>query len=416
MIFSVSPSSLNGTVDIPGSKSHTIRAVLLAAISEGKSTLLAPLSSSDTESAVKVYTALGAKVEQGEKEWIIEGLGKDFKAPTVPLDVGNSGTTMRVAMGSLSLLKEGYAEISGDHQIQARPSQPLADALTELGAKVVSINNNNCPPYRIEGRLSGGKIKIECKTSQYLSSLLLACPLADEDSEITIPLLYEKPYVSITLDWLKFMGIKLEYKDDFSYFKIPGRQNFKAFTRRIPADFSTATFFLCAGVLSGNEVTSCGLDLEDTQPDKAVVEYLRRMGAEISIHGDKITTKASKLQGIEIDMNETPDALPMMAVIGCFAEGETRLVNVPQARIKETDRIAVMCQELTDGLIIRKSDLKGASVEGHHDHRVVMSLAIAASQAKGDTSITTAEAAAVTAPEFEQMMQSLGAKITPQNI
>ncbi|MCJ8329212.1 MAG: 3-phosphoshikimate 1-carboxyvinyltransferase, partial [Lentisphaeria bacterium] len=282
--------------------------------------------------------------------------------------------------------------------------------------------DNNFPPYRIRGGLKGGQCSIECKTSQYLSSLLLACPLAENDSTIDVPLLYEKPYVGITLDWLQFMGISVEANDDWSTFFVPGRQSFHPYTRKIPADFSTATFFLCAGVLAANDIVLTGLDMNDSQPDKKVVDYLRAMGADISIDdaGD-IHCKASQLSGIEIDMNDTPDALPMMALTACFAKGETRLVNVPQARIKETDRIMVMCKELSalgadieelpDGLIIRESQLTGATVDGHHDHRVVMSLAIAGTLIPGETKVLGAEAAAVTFPNFADLLKSLGASL-----
>lgn len=254
---------------------------------------------------------------------------------------------------------------------------------------------------------------------------MLACPFAETASEIDVPLLHEKPYVGITTDWLSFLGIQIEHSDDFQQVYIPGGQRLKAFSRRIPADFSTASFFLVAGALSGNSVTSLGLDLNDSQPDKAVIDYLRAMGAKITESLEGITVTAKSLHGCELDLNDTPDALPIMAVAACFAEGETKLVNVPQARIKETDRIAVMCaelrkmgadiEELEDGLIIRQSKLHGTVVDGHHDHRVVMSLAVAATQLKEPTTISTAEAAAVTVPEFANLMSLLGADIHAQD-
>ncbi len=418
MEFIVRKSTLRGSVDIPGSKSHTIRACLLAALADGESTLRAALYSSDTEAAIRVYSALGASFDRSDDCLMVRGIGGGFQRPTDELDVGNSGTTLRVALGSLALMPEGEAVITGDHQIQRRPGGPLVEALNQLGADIRSINGNGCAPFRVRGTLKGGRTSVECKTSQYLTSLLLACPLAANDSEIDVPLLYEKPYVGITLDWLEFLGIKVDYVDDYSHFHIPGRQQFRAFDRKIPADFSTASFFLVAGVLGGNEVTSCGLDLNDSQPDKAVVDYLRAMGASVEVSGDRVTVQPGTLKGVELDLNDTPDALPIMAVAACFAEGETRLVNVPQARIKETDRIAVMCaelgkmgadvEELEAGLVIRGSKLHGARVEGHDDHRVVMSLAIAATQCGDATSISTAEAAGVTVPEFPKLLKQLG--------
>jgi 3-phosphoshikimate 1-carboxyvinyltransferase len=267
--------------------------------------------------------------------------------------------------------------------------------------------------------LRGGHTSIECRNSQYLTSLLLACPFAPGDSDIDVPLLYERPYVGMTLDWLEAVGIHVQ-RQGWEHFHVPGGQSLKPFTRRIAADFSSATFFLAAGALGNNSIVCEGLDMADSQSDRAVVDFLRQMGAKVDVGADAISVSAAPLTGIDIDMNDCPDALPMMAVVGCFARGTTRLINVPQARIKETDRIAVMAcelrklgakiEELEDGLVIHESQLRGAAVNGHHDHRVVMSLAIAGSLI-GDTAIATAEAAAITFPTFSTLYTSLGGDI-----
>jgi 3-phosphoshikimate 1-carboxyvinyltransferase len=206
-------------------------------------------------------------------------------------------------------------------------------------------------------------------------------------------------------------------------FRVPGGQSYAAVDRRIPADFSSATFFLAAGALGDNDVTLRGLDMADSQGDKAVVDYLREMGAKIEVRGDSIRVCGGELRGVELNLNATPDALPMMAVVGCFAEGTTTLANVPQARIKETDRISVMCAELSrmgarvreldDGLVIEQSELTGAAVDGHDDHRVVMALAVAGLASGGETVIRSAEAVGVTFPSFLDCMTGLGANLSP---
>jgi len=309
------------------------------------------------------------------------------------------------------------AVLTGDQQIRRRPGGPLAGALTELGARVRSTRGNGCVPFVVEGRLRGGRTAIEAVTSQYLSSLLLAAPLADGDTEIEVTLLNEAPYVVMTLDWLEREGIVLE-RDGLQWFRVPGGQRYPAFDRRIPGDFSSATFFLAAGALEGNNVLSRGLDLTDVQGDKAVLDYLRAMGAEISEEDEGVRVRAKALKGTELDLNATPDALPMMAVLGCFAEGTTRLVNVPQARLKETDRIAVMRQELTklgaqieelaDGLVVHQSRLHGGEVDGQDDHRVVMALAVGATRISEPVRIRGYEAAAVTYPGFAEELMRLG--------
>ncbi len=423
MNITIKKSQLNGRVRIPASKSHTIRAVAIAALADGTSYIRNPLFSSDAVSAVKAYTALGAKIDTSDPHcWVVQGTAGKVTAPVDIIDVGNSGTTLRLAAGSASLADEGSSiTFTGDHQIQRRPIEPLLGALNDLGAKCRSIKANGCAPIEVAGRIRGGKTTIECITSQYLSSLLLCTPLAPGDTEIDVALLNEPDYVKITTDWLDWQGIKYTRKKNGLYYYVSGGQKFNAFDKEIPADFSSATFFLCAAAMAGGEVVVEGLNYTDSQPDKAVVEYLKTMGADIEVEGNNTTVKASRLQGVDIDMNGTPDALPMMAVVGAFAGGTTRLLNVPQARKKETDRIACMAselakmgasiQELPDGLVIHNSNLKAARVEGHDDHRIVMAMAVAGMLTEGVTTITTAEAMNVTFPTFASLMNALGAKL-----
>jgi len=413
-------SRLAGCAEIPGSKSHTIRAVAIASLAEGESVIHSPLISADATAAIRAYRALGARIDLGDEVWRVQGTGGQLTPPREEIDVGNSGTTLRIAMASAALLANGSALFTGDDQIQSRPIGPLAKSLNDLGASVVSLHNNGCAPVKVTGRLRGGHTSIEAVTSQYLSSLLINVPMAENDTVIEVPLLNEQPYVYITLDWLKRSGIQLA-RDELRSFRIPGGQRHRALDVRVPADFSSATFFLVAGALGDNDVVSRGLDMTDTQGDKAVVDYLRQMGATIDIQPEGIRVQPGSLIGCELDLNATPDALPMMAVVGCFAEGRTKLVNVPQARLKETDRIAVMATELTkmgarireqpDGLIIERSDLHAAEVNGHFDHRVVMALAIAGCAIEGETRIQTAEAIHVTFPTFVDCLTKLGADL-----
>ena len=415
-------SRLKGTVTIPASKSHTIRAVAIASLAEGESTIRKPLVSGDTQAAVACYRALGARIDTSDpKLWKVIGTGGQITAPRETIDVGNSGTTLRIAMGSAALAEAGQVvSFTGDEQIQSRPLGPLMEALSSLGAKCKSTKNNGKAPVEVTGKLSGGKTSISCHTSQYLSSLLLCTPLAAKDTEIDVALLNEPGYVQMTLDWLDKQGIEYE-NQQLRKFKIKGGQSYKAFDITVPADFSSATFFLCAAAMVADEVTLLGLDFSDSQPDKAVVDYLKAMDANISIEANSVTIKAAPLKGVEIDMNKTPDALPAMAVTAAFAEGQTRLVNVAQARSKETDRIKCMAEELQkitvdveelpDGLIIRHSKTNSAELNGRGDHRIVMGLSLAGLCLDGQTSIDTAEAMSVTFPDYVELMKSIGAKM-----
>jgi 3-phosphoshikimate 1-carboxyvinyltransferase len=417
----VSKSRLEGAVAIPASKSHTIRAVAIASLADGTSTIRNPLVSSDTLSAVNCYRLLGAAIDTDDPQaWHVTGTAGQITPPEEIIDVGNSGTTLRIAIASAALSTAAApVRFTGDRQIRSRPVQPLLDAIKNLGAGAFSLNNNGSAPVEVSGTLTGGRTAIECITSQYLSSLLLAAPLAEGNTEINVTLLNEPDYVRMTLDWLDRQQIRYENRS-MKRFVIPGGQAYKSFDTAIGADFSSATFFLCAGALVGNHITVEGLDFSDSQPDKAVVEYLRQMGADIRTDRSRVIVKGAPLHGTTIDMNRTPDALPAMAVVAAFARGTTRLTNVPQARKKETDRIACMAQELRklnvdieelpDGLVINgPARLRPVDLDGRDDHRIVMALALAATAVDGKTVIDTAQAINVTFPRYVDLMNSIGA-------
>jgi len=422
MELSAKKSRLSGKVRMPASKSHTIRAVAIASLAVGESRIYHPLSSGDTQAAVNCYRALGAGIDTSEPDiWKITGTDGVVHTPNRTIDVGNSGTTLRIAMGSAALAPAGQSTtFTGDEQIRSRPLGELMRALGKLGAKCRSLSGNEMAPVQVTGRLKGGKTTIKATTSQYLSSLLLCTPLGSQDTNIDVTLLNEPGYVQMTLDWLDKQGIKYENRQMRS-FKIKGNQSYTGFETAIPADFSSATFFLCAAALVADEVTLSGLDFSDSQPDKIVVDYLRQMGANIKIGPSSITVKAVPLKGAEIDMNKTPDALPAMAVVAAFAEGTTKLSNVAQARAKETDRIKCMAQELRkmgisveqlpDGLIIKGGLASPAQLHGRHDHRIVMALSLAGLAIDGQSTIDTAEAMNVTFPNYVKLMKSIGANM-----
>lgn len=418
-------SRISGTVAIPASKSHTIRAVAIASLADGQSLIHHPLYSHDTLSCVSTYRALGAEIDTTNPiKWIVKGTSGKLHFNNETIDVGNSGTTLAIALGSASLAAPDKEVIfTGDYQIQNRPVGSLCKALTQLGASCLPVKSNDCAPVRVKGQLSGGKVSIHCPTSQYLSSLLLACPLAEGDTEIEVPLLYEPDYAKMTLDWLDKQGIQYQ-RQEMAHFSISGHQKYTSFDLPVAADFSSATFFLCAGALLADELILTGLDFSDSQPDKAVVDYLKQMGADIAVGSESVIVRKSILKGIDIDMNRTPDALPAMAVTAAFASGTTRLLNVPQARKKETDRIACMAKELAklgadveelpDGMVIRGGKkLHSAPLHGYDDHRIVMACAIAGMCLDdGPSTVDTAEAAGVTFPDFVPLMNGIGAKMT----
>lgn len=411
-------SKLAGEILIPASKSHTIRAVSIAAMAEGISILRNPLISSDALSSIAGAREIGADIITSA-EWQVKGTGGKISPKCKFIDVGNSGTTLRIQT-ALCALASHPVKFDGDNSIRNRPMTPLFSALEKLGVTIIESANGKCP-FVIQGPIKGGKTTVNGISSQFLTALLIACPLAEGDTEIEVENLHEKPYVEMTLDWLRKMKIQFEHRG-LDWFYIKGNQQYKAFDRSIPADFSSATFSACAAAITGSEILIKGLDFNDHQGDKAVFDYLERMGVQLRHTEAGVWVKGGKLKGIDIDMNNTPDALPAMAVTACFASGTTRLMNVPQARLKECDRIAATnrelskmgakIEELKDGLIIHHSPLKGNIVHGYDDHRMVMALAIAGLTAEGTTVVDTAESIDVTYPTFVEDMRALGATLT----
>lgn len=418
MKFKVTKSNISGTVEIPGSKSHSIRSFFFASFADGRSVIRKPLLSNDTRSAIVTCRQFGAKIEQDKDgNYIVDGFAGKPSIPDDVVNVGNSGTTLRIALSTAALL-DGSAVFTGDEQIRNRPVAPVVDALNNLGAKAFTTKNNGKAPAVVTGPAKGGFTELDGLSSQFLSSILINAPMFPEDTEIQMTRLNELPYVDITTWWLDKLGI--EYRnEDYKKFWVKGGQKFKPFDMTIPADFSSATFFAVLAAISGGTIIMKNLDMTDPQGDKEVLFLLEKMGCTVKFESDSVTVIGGKLKGIDIDMNAIPDALPAMSVAACFAEGETRLRNVIQARYKETDRISCMYKELSamgadieeleDGLLIRKSTLKAnPELHGYADHRIVMALSVAGLCCDGETVVDTSEAAAVTFPNFQDLIRQCG--------
>ncbi len=421
MIWKIKKSNLKGKITVPPSKSHTIRALLIATLAEGDSIIEGALLEGDGLSALDASVGLGAKYQQLGNVLKITGIGNDFSGGSDTLFLGNSGTGTRLFTSAAALGRKPRT-FDGDVSLRSRPMKPLLDALQDLGASCTIHQDDRDIPFTIQGPVTGGETTVSGVTSQFLSSLLIAAPLAKNDSVIHVEDLHEKPYVEITLWWLDKMGMPCDVSDDFSTFRIQGNQHYPPLNQRIPGDFSSATFGAVAAALTGGPVILDNIDFSDPQGDKEIFTILEHMGVQVNREVLSATVqKSAAVHGAEIDLNTMPDALPALSVLGCIAEGSTHIVNVKQARIKETDRIAVMTEELTkmgasveekdDGLVIHQSALTGTTVNGHHDHRVVMALALAGLVAEGETIIETAESATVTYPGFVEDFKNIGAAI-----
>jgi len=417
-MITLEKSPVRGEILIPSSKSQTIRALLLATFSHERSVIENPLESSDTQACINACTLLGAKIEFSDdrRRCYVDATGVDARGKSFTIDTMNSGTTIYLIYGLLAA--EGAREIvlTGDEQLNRRPILPLVEAYRDLG--VEAEIEGECPPVRIRGELRGGRTSIECRTSQYLSSLLLSLPLAKGDSVVDCPILYEKPYVKMTLGWLDRQNIEYTISEDLQHVEIPGRQRYHGFETMVTGDYSSASFFFVMAAITAGTITVSGLDRNDVQGDRHILDILEKMGCRISWNGYSVTVEGpEKLLGGTFDLNSMPDALPILAVAAAAASEPVSLVNVAQARIKETDRIRCMRENLEslgcniaereDGLEIRPSTLHGGPVRGFGDHRIIMAMAVCSLIASSPITIDDERACSVTFPTFFRLFESL---------
>ena len=427
MFLQINPSQVNGSIAVPGSKSHTIRAIAGALLADGKSIVRSPLLSFDTASTLAAAVELGAKAEKFADRWEITGCNGNLAIPGNVLDMGNSGTGLRM-LTAAAALAGGKVAFCGDESLCSRGMKPLLDALRKLGVQVEAAPGDHAP-LSVQGPVQGGKTQVEALCSQYLSALLFAAPcIKNGDLEIEVTKLSEEPYVEITLNWLRKLGAEFTASDDLMHFTIPGNQQLKAFDSVIPADFSTAAFPLGAGIVAGKAdgVVIQNLDFTDAQGDKAVFAMLEKLGAKLQYNSDNsVTVYPGRLTSGELDLGQTPDALPLLAAVAAVNVGSViTLGNAGQARNKETDRIACMTRELRkmgaiieekpDAMIITGTRLHGAVVDSCKDHRLAMALTVAALAAEGPTEILDAESCAVTYPDFVKDFKTLGADLAEQ--
>ena len=424
LLIEASPA-LKGSVKIPPNKSHSFRALIMAALAEGESRITAPAVSNDWMRGIEALEMFGADVvPKAGNVWVVKGTGGQLRTPDDIVDCGNSGITLRF-FAALAACCEGFTVLSGDHSLRhIRLCQALVDALNSLGAWAVCTKGDGHAPLVVRGRLKGGQAEIDGMDSQPVSALLIASSLAEAPTELTVLRPGEKPWVGVTLDWLTRCGVEFS-NEDFRRYRVRGRSAWGGFEATIPLDWSAALYPIAAAVLTcGSEVHVPGMDWQDSQGDKGVVDVLRRMGADIDVDETGVTARSSTLKGCEIDCNDFIDQFMLLAVIGARAEGETVLTNAEVCRHKECDRIAEMHKALTtmgvdveerpDGLVIRHSALRGARIDSRRDHRMVMTLAVAGLVASGQTVITDIDCVKKTFPDFVSQMRRIEADMQMQ--
>ncbi len=422
----IGPSpNLRGSVRVPPNKSHSFRALIMAALAEGKSRIIAPAVSNDWMRGIEALEMFGAEITpKAGGLWEVTGTAGELRTPDDVINCGNSGIVLRF-FTALAACCDGYTVLTGDHSLRhIRLCQPLIDAINGLGAWGVCTKGDGHAPVVVRGRLRGGRVEIEGMDSQPVSALLIASSLAEAPTEIIVRNPGEKPWVGLTLDWLGRCGVEFS-NEGFERYRLRGKSRWPAFEVQIPLDWSAALYGIVAAVITpDSEVRLPGLNPADCQGDKAVVDVLREMGADIEVTDEAVTARSSKLTGREIDCNDFIDQFPLLAVVGACAEGETVLTNAEICRHKECDRISEVhkalaamgadVEERQDGLVVRRSQLRGASLDSHNDHRMVMTLAVAALVAAGQTLIKDIDCIKKTFSHFVEEMQSLGCDMQKQ--
>lgn len=425
MKFIINQSSLFGSARIPGNKSGTARGIVFGSLADGVTTLINPLTNLDSYSIVKMMRALGAEIDTSDdSKWLIKGTGGKLTVPGCVLDAENSGTGFYFLLALCGLIP-GYSVLTGDYQICYRPAQPMIDAINALGGKAFSTRGTGTAPVVVKGPMKGGEFSLPGVNSQWMTPFLCACSMAEGDTLIHETNLLERPYVDMTIGMLKVAGIAIENRN-YDEFFVRGGQKFKPFTYTLPGDWGTSGYPLIATAITpGSKVVFEGLDLGDFAGEKAFIQILKDMGGKVDVADNGkggITVEGGvPLHGIEIDCSGTPDAVPILAVLGCYAQGKTVLQNIGACRLKETDRAKSIREELQkmgakfeetqDSLTIYHSELHGAKLNGHHDHRIVMASTVAALIAEGTSEVEHAEYAAVSFPNFYELMTSIHADI-----
>ncbi len=386
---------LGTMVRVPGSKSITNRALVLAALTaKGMDCVLrGALRSEDTEVMMTCLRKLGFKVQADwEKPEPTIAVSSEESQELIPAEradlfVANSGTTMRFLTAMLGLGK-GHYRLDGVPRMHERPIEDLLQALRQVGVQARSERNNGCPPVLIAANgLKGGHVRIKGDlSSQFLSGLLLATPFAQSETTIEVEgELVSWPYIAMTVQMMQRWGLNVEAKTD-SHFRVPGRQHSGLGGFNIEPDASAASYFWAAAAITGGQVRVADITMHSLQGDVRFVEILEDMGCTVVRGGSGITVRGGPLHGIDVDMNDISDTVMTLAAVACFAEGPTTIRNVAHIRHKETDRLAALATELrrvgaevtefADGLTITPRPLHGAEIETYNDHRMAMSMAL----------------------------------------
>ncbi len=419
--YSVKPyqGRIKAELSLPGSKSITNRALLLSALADGKTKLFNFLFSDDTDFMFKALRQTGMSITADDINKTCEIEGGKLPEGSFSLFVGNAGTAMRF-LSSYYTLGKGEFLLDGDERMRQRPIQDLLNALSQLGCNIQSVKDSGCPPVRIisDGMPGGECMVVGKNSSQYISSILMSAPYSRNGVRIKPSgEVASRPYLDMTIKMMEQFGLKIS-RNSYKEFSVPAGAYKSPGEYYIEPDASSASYFLAAAAILGGEITIKGLGRNSLQGDALFVKYLEQMGCSVELNDDLIKLISDgKLKGIDADMNSLPDMAPTLAVTALFAEGPTRIRNVANLRIKESDRISALAAELKKlgaevkesaaGLdIFPKNNYNHALIETYNDHRIAMAFSIAGLKIEG-VEISNPSCVSKTFPDFYEYFGSV---------
>jgi 3-phosphoshikimate 1-carboxyvinyltransferase len=381
-------------VSVPGSKSYTHRALIAAALSDGRCAIDNALDSEDTGLTADTLKRWGVAIAHVGKRLIVSGCKGELKASSSPIFLGNSGTSMRL-LTAVAALVNGKSVLTGTDRLKSRPIQNLLDGLVQLGIDARARGGEGCPPVEVAGgRAPGGRVDLNCSlSSQFLSALLLIGPYLRDGLEAHVthgPV--SRPYIDITLDTMAVFGVPVE-RSGYTWFRVPGGQCYRATDCAIEPDCSQAGYFWAAAAVTGSTITVQGAQRASRQGDSRIVEILEAMGCRVESAASGVAVSGAALSAVEVDMGDIPDMVPTVAVVAAFADGRTLIHNVAHLKAKESDRLAAVCSGLAqmgiragyDGgtLWIDGGQPHAAAIDCCNDHRIAMSFAVAGLRTPG---------------------------------
>ena len=418
----VTKSKISGQITCPPNKSYSHRAIFLASVAGKDSKVNNVLLSADTKATIEACKKFGAEIEIENSSIIVKN-PIDLGTNVPEIDTENSGTTIRIASGIASLYSEEIT-LTGDSSLQKRPMQPLLDALSSIGAQCSSTDGK--PPIKIKGKISGGNVSIPGNfSSQFISALLICAPLTKNGINLNIEgNLVSKPYLDATIATMRKFGVSVQTLIPYKKYNITP-QIYKNTSFTVPIDFSSLALLLSAAVLNGEEIIIKGNLGNLPQGDEVFIDILEQLGVTVVISEEEIKVKSpKKLSGGRFDLSNSPDLLPPLAILALNSSSPIEVINVKHARLKETDRIAIISRELVklgikveekeDGLILESSNnLRGAELISENDHRLFMAFCIAGMYV-GDCTVSDPDSVRVSYPNFIEEMTRIGAKIQVQ--